>query len=79
MKTYIFLTSDGTTLDAAGDDVDNCQLLVEQDGVSALDAYNAMLQERNWTGDFDTCYCYELASKTINRFDLINDEDENGE
>ena len=73
MKTYIFLTSDGETKDGAGEIVENCQFIATAKGESALDAYNNMLRAGDWSGFFDTCFCYELVNENWNRFDLIND------
>ncbi len=75
MKHYIFLTVDGSTLDGAGNEIENVQVLAEACGETALDAYNIALDEGVFQGDFDTCFCYELANegKVQGRFDLITD------
>ena len=76
MKHYIFLTIDGTTKDGVGDDVDNCQQIADViEAESALNAYNMLLETDGFYGEFDTCFCYELAddSKIQGRFDLISD------
>lgn len=74
-KTYIFLTVDGQTVDGAGNDVENCQLIDVQEAESPLDAYNKMLREKRHNEFFDSCFCYELANEKIYTFDLINDSE----
>lgn len=73
MKIFIFLTSDGTTQDGTGDDVENCQFLAIAKGEDVLTAYNNMLSDRSlWCGQYDTCFAYELTSEKMSSFDLIN-------
>lgn len=77
MKRYIFLTTDGITYDGAGTGVDNCQQIADViEAESALDAYNELLEANGLYGEFDTCFCYELADngKVQGRFDLISDQ-----
>jgi hypothetical protein len=68
-KSYIFLTSDGSTLDGAGNDVENCQFIGTAKGENALNAFNQLLSD-GFAGDFDTCFCYELSSENMSSFDL---------
>ncbi len=77
VKHYIFLTIDGITLDGAGRDIQNCQQISDiVQAKSALDAYNYLLTTDGFFGEFDTCFCYELADdgKVQGRFDLISDQ-----
>lgn len=74
-KTFIFLTTDGETQDGTGFGIENCQMLATAKGPDALTAYNNMLSDRSWTGYFDTCFCYELASDNMSCFDLCNEDD----
>lgn len=76
MKTYIFLSNGGETIDGAGNDINNCQQIA--DVVSAenvSDAYNRLVKTGKFYGEFDTCFCYELANdgKVQGRFDLITE------
>lgn len=76
MKHYIFLTTDGQTKDDTGTPVDNCQQIANiVKAGSALDAYNILLETDGFYGEFDSCFCYELANdgKIQGRFDLITD------
>ena len=78
MKKYIFLTVDGRTVDGAGDDVENSQQIADVvTAENALDAYNYLLYGNfgGFYGNFDTCFCYELADdgKIQGQFDLISD------
>ena len=77
MKHYIFLTTDGQTIDSAGKTVENCQQVADVVAAeSALDAYNILLERNGFYGEFDTCFCYELANAQVQgRFDLISDRD----
>lgn len=74
-KPYIFLTSDGTAKDGTGSDVENCQFLAIAKGPDVLTAYNNMLSDHSWSGEFDTCFAYQLTSENMSSFDLINDTD----
>lgn len=77
MKRYIFLTTGGITYDGAGTGVDNCQQIADViEAESALNAYNKLLETGKFLGEFDTCFCYELADdgKVQGRFDLVSDQ-----
>ncbi len=76
MKRYIFLTVDGRNRDSVGKLVANCQQIANVvEAKNALDAYNYLLEMDGFNGEFDTCFCYELADdgKVQGRFDLISD------
>lgn len=62
MKHYIFLTTGGSTIDDAGNDVENCQQIADVvSAESALDAFNKIKDDKIY-GCFDTCFCYELVN-----------------
>lgn len=76
MRHYIFLTTDGQTKDGTGNDVENCQQIADVvEAENVLDAYNILLETNGFYGEFDSCFCYELADdgKVQGRFDLISD------
>lgn len=77
MKHYIFLTTGGRTLDSAGNENENCQQIADVvEAENALDAYNQLLETYGFFGDFDTCFCYEVADvgRIQGKFDLITDQ-----
>ncbi len=74
LSSYIFLSPDGTTLDGAGEGVDNNQHIGFGHGLAALDAYNDMLHSHKFVGNFDTCFAYRLANRQCaGNFDIIQD------
>jgi len=73
MKTYIFLTTDGSTQSSAGCYNENVQVLNIIQSEDELSAYNQFL-EKGVNLEYDSCYCLELVSdKVMGTFDLIND------
>jgi len=70
-KTYIFLTSGGTTKDDGGTDVDNCQYLAIAQGSDVLTAFNNMCIDKGFSGNFNSCFAHELSDDEIKgSFDL---------
>lgn len=70
-KSYIFLTSGGTAKDDGGTDVDNCQYLAIAKGSDVLTAFNNMLSDKGFSGNFNSCFAHELSDDKIKgSFDL---------
>lgn len=73
MKTFIFLTTDGTEFDGVGNEAANCQMLAVEQADDVLTAYNQFLKSGTNQG-YDSCFAYELVSDdVISQFDLIAD------
>lgn len=78
-KPYIFLTYGGTTEDDAGNEVENCQYLAIAKGIDVLTAFNNMLSDKSFAGDFDSCFAYQLSADEIKgSFDLSASVEDKG-